>query len=220
MAARKGGSRERLLDAAEALFAERGFDGASTRDIAVRAGDTLGTLGYYFSSKENLLLEVLSRRWAPINDHRRELYCGFAKQAPMNKVSLDESIEAIARPFLERALGPDAAWRSYTSLVGRALQSRSAIYSTKSVQLFDPVVKELLGWLHDSAPDASSADIVFGYQLLIGCLVEVSLESERERFRRVGDNVARPAAPDDVIAPILRFVQNGFRACILYGKPG
>ena len=48
MAAPKGGSRDRLLDAAEKLFAQRGFDGTSIRDIAARSGDTIGTLSYHF----------------------------------------------------------------------------------------------------------------------------------------------------------------------------
>jgi AcrR family transcriptional regulator len=47
-------ARERILRAALAAFAERGFDGAKTREIAARADVTLGLLQYYFGSKPKL----------------------------------------------------------------------------------------------------------------------------------------------------------------------
>jgi len=48
------GTRERILGAALAMFAERGFDGATTRDIAARAGTNLGLIQYHFGGKERL----------------------------------------------------------------------------------------------------------------------------------------------------------------------
>jgi AcrR family transcriptional regulator len=52
-------TRERILNSAIALFAERGFDGTATKAIAERAGVPSGLLFYYFSSKEQLLEEIL-----------------------------------------------------------------------------------------------------------------------------------------------------------------
>ena len=50
-------TREKILDAAEALFAEHGFEGASMRMITARAGVNLAAVNYHFGSKENLLRE-------------------------------------------------------------------------------------------------------------------------------------------------------------------
>ena len=47
-------ARERILEAALAAFAENGFDGSKTRDIASRADVTLGLVQYYYGSKLNL----------------------------------------------------------------------------------------------------------------------------------------------------------------------
>ena len=47
-------SRERILGAALEAFSQKGFDGATTREIAARAGATLGLLQYYFGGKANL----------------------------------------------------------------------------------------------------------------------------------------------------------------------
>jgi TetR/AcrR family transcriptional regulator, regulator of cefoperazone and chloramphenicol sensitivity len=56
------GTRERLLDTAERLFADRGFAATSVRDITDAAGANLGAVNYYFRSKENLYAEVFIRR--------------------------------------------------------------------------------------------------------------------------------------------------------------
>jgi AcrR family transcriptional regulator len=62
------GTRERLLDTAERLFAERGFAGTSVREIADAAKANLGAINYHFQSKENLYAEVFTRRVALLRD--------------------------------------------------------------------------------------------------------------------------------------------------------
>lgn len=57
-------SREFLLNAAEALFCERGYDGVSLSEIAVAAGLSRGTPNYFFGSKEQLYQSVLARAFA------------------------------------------------------------------------------------------------------------------------------------------------------------
>lgn len=95
------GARIRILDAALAVFAQRGFDGARTREIADRAGANLGLITYYFRDKDRLwraavtraftrlqgeLAEVLTPR--PDDDERIELerlvrrFVGFVARNP------------------------------------------------------------------------------------------------------------------------------------------
>jgi AcrR family transcriptional regulator len=54
--------REHILNVAEELFAEKGFDGTSVRDIAQRAGVNLAMISYYFGSKEKLLESLIEAR--------------------------------------------------------------------------------------------------------------------------------------------------------------
>jgi len=55
-------TRARILDAAELLFAERGFDGASIRDIATAAGAPVGLVHHHGEGKEELFRQVVARR--------------------------------------------------------------------------------------------------------------------------------------------------------------
>jgi AcrR family transcriptional regulator len=61
---RDASTRERILDEALRSFAERGFDGASTRAIATRAGVNQGLIPYYFGTKEALWREAVDRAFA------------------------------------------------------------------------------------------------------------------------------------------------------------
>jgi TetR/AcrR family transcriptional regulator len=69
-----GRSRKAILDAAERLFAERGFDATSLNDIAAAAGLSRGTPSYFFGSKERLYEAVLERVFAEREEATREAF--------------------------------------------------------------------------------------------------------------------------------------------------
>jgi len=68
-----GKLKEKILDAAEIAFAERGYTGISVRDIAERAGVNQGLIRYYFDTKEQLFDEVYKRRGGLLSGHRHVL---------------------------------------------------------------------------------------------------------------------------------------------------
>jgi TetR/AcrR family transcriptional regulator len=63
----KSGAREQILNAADALFGEVGFDAASTREIAERCGINKALIHYHFQSKQALLEAVLDRYYESLN---------------------------------------------------------------------------------------------------------------------------------------------------------
>src|SRR5262245_889773 len=90
------GTQNRVLDAAERLFAEHGFEGASIRAIVDAAKVNLAAVHYHFRSKEALLEAVLLRRISVINEARlKSLEAAEAAAAPK-----PPSVEAIVRAFV------------------------------------------------------------------------------------------------------------------------
>src|SRR5579871_1236893 len=72
-------TRSRLLDAALAIFAETGFDGASVRQICDRAGvRNIGAINYHFQSKERLYAETV-----------KQAFCMDAEGLPLPQWSED-----------------------------------------------------------------------------------------------------------------------------------
>lgn len=60
--------KDHILDVAEKVFSELGFDGASTRTISGEAGVNMAMLNYYFGSKEGLFLAVFNRKIISFKD--------------------------------------------------------------------------------------------------------------------------------------------------------
>ena len=63
----KAATRKRILDAGKSLFRSKGFDQATTRDIAREVGVATGTMFNYFASKEAIVVEVLLHSSATLN---------------------------------------------------------------------------------------------------------------------------------------------------------
>ncbi|WP_316816819.1 TetR/AcrR family transcriptional regulator [Pedobacter nyackensis] len=66
----KADKKSSILEAAEKLFCERGYEATSTRHIAKEAGANMAMINYYFGSKEGVFMEIISKR---IADFRLQL---------------------------------------------------------------------------------------------------------------------------------------------------
>ncbi|MDX1511985.1 MAG: TetR family transcriptional regulator [Nitriliruptorales bacterium] len=104
----------RVLDAAEFLFAEHGFEGASVRDITERARAGVAAVNYHFGSKEGLLRAVLDRTVVPITRRRSELLDEALARSDGEPLELRTLLEAFVLPDLLairelHARGPHAA---------------------------------------------------------------------------------------------------------------
>ncbi|HNV03425.1 MAG TPA: helix-turn-helix domain-containing protein [Vicinamibacterales bacterium] len=90
-------TRERLLDAAERLFASRGFPGAFVREITEAAGANLGAVNYHFRSKAGLYAEVFARRAALL---RAPVLAAARDAAAHARRDPDRAFRALGRAFL------------------------------------------------------------------------------------------------------------------------
>jgi AcrR family transcriptional regulator len=90
-------TRDRIIRSAELLFAQNGYDGTSLREITEKAGVNVASVNYHFGSKENLLVSLLDRIIAPINEERLELLDAVSADGP---AGVEETLEAFLRPDL------------------------------------------------------------------------------------------------------------------------
>ena len=91
-------TRDKILDAAESLFVERGFSATSLRAIADRAGVNLAATNYHFGSKKGLLVEVFHRHIGPINEQRLANLHQLEKSG--QPVTARKILEAFFQPFV------------------------------------------------------------------------------------------------------------------------
>ena len=110
----------RILDAAEALFMEHGFEATSLRVITTAAGVNLAAANYHFGSKEALFQAVLTRRLDPMNRERVDLLDRFEAETAPAVLPCERILSALFIPALRLARDPQRGGKNFLRLLGRA----------------------------------------------------------------------------------------------------
>src|SRR5437867_10865307 len=113
-------TKEKILDAAEALFMEHGFEATSLRQITAAAGVNLAAVNYHFGSKEELFQAVLTRRLDPMNQERIALLTRFERDAAPAPLPCEKILTAMFVPALKLARDPERGGTNFLRLLGRA----------------------------------------------------------------------------------------------------
>lgn len=113
-------TKDRILDAAEGLFMEHGFEATSLRSITAAAAVNLAAVNYHFGSKEELFQAVLTRRLDPMNQKRVDLLTRLEHEAAPEPLPCDRILSAMFMPALELARDPERGGKDFLRLLGRA----------------------------------------------------------------------------------------------------
>jgi AcrR family transcriptional regulator len=164
-------TRDRLLTAAAALLAERGYEAVSIRAVTQAAGSSVSAAHYHFGSKEALVRETLRSRIEPMNARRLALLTALeADGAP----SPEAIVEAFLRPALELSAGGDEAALTYrrlpASLHFAAPERVQGLYQ----EIFGEVTERFLAALAGALPGRDHRDLPLALQLGIGAMVHAT----------------------------------------------
>src|ERR1051326_6716578 len=113
-------TKTRILDAAERLFVEHGFEATSLRSLPSAAGVNLAAVHYHFGSKEELFQAVLTRRLDPMNQERIDLLGKVECEAGAKPPSCEKVLFAMLIPALKLARDEKRGGKQFLRLVGRA----------------------------------------------------------------------------------------------------
>lgn len=170
--------RDRILDAAEALFAERGFDGVTLRQIASSAGVDVALANYHFGKKLELFDAVFERRAALLNQSRLDALRKVQAEQADSGPSVEQIIEAFLRPLELTQETADPGWRHYLALI--AYVNNSTYWGKRMMsKLFDDLVQEFIAALRQALPTASDQDLYWCYHNLSGALTLTLAQTER-----------------------------------------
>jgi AcrR family transcriptional regulator len=97
-------TKTRILDVAQKLFAEHGFDATSLRAITKEAGVNLASVNYHFQSKEALIQALFARQVEPLNAARIQMLDDAERKAGDGPVPVEELVDAFASPMLGMCL--------------------------------------------------------------------------------------------------------------------
>jgi len=151
-------TKGRVIAAASALFAERGFHGTTARDIARRATVNVAAGHYHFGSKEALYLEVLRAQFA---DMTATLEARGARPAPgqmrPHQAALREMLRMRIAAMLELLLGPPLGLHG--TLMMREMCDPSAALPDIVEQFIEPLKREMAAIVAGLRPGLGRDDV-------------------------------------------------------------
>lgn len=113
-------TKTRILDAAELLFTEHGFEATSLRQLTSAAGVNLAAVNYHFGSKEELFQAVLTRRLDPMNQERIDLLDKLEREAGGRSPTCEKILFAMLIPALRLARDEKRGGKNFLKVLGRA----------------------------------------------------------------------------------------------------
>jgi AcrR family transcriptional regulator len=209
-------TKEKLMDAAERLFARRGFHGTSVRDITGAAGVDLSLVNYHFGSKHELLAAVIERRGQVLNEERLRRLAEVRLRAAPAPPSTEAVVDAFFDPILDLLAHAGPGWHSYFSLL--AYVNNSPEWGRELMgKTFDGVVRQFIQAVMDSLPGVAPADIFWGYNFLTGALT-LSL-AETGRLDVLSDGLCRSNDVAALRARLGPYVTAGLRGLAQPKRP-
>ncbi|MDB5535031.1 MAG: hypothetical protein JWO28_3346 [Hyphomicrobiales bacterium] len=180
-------ARARIISAAEALFAELGFDGASVRQIALAAKVPLALVSYHFGSKEGLYRAIFELRAPSVVEQRNAgLQLANAEKDPERRLEL--VVKALLIPMLKLRTTEKNA--RFGALLAREVSDPKSLDRGIIRDMFDPVARSFIEAMREILPDRSDAEINWAYQVMIGALVHVM--GDAGRIVRLSDGACDP----------------------------
>ena len=203
-------TRTAILEAAERLYAARGFADVTMRDIVAAAGVNLAAVNYHFGSKDELIAELFVTRSLATNRERlHELKA--AEDAGGGRADIDAIFAALVGPTLRGCLGPDKQRSDAARFMIRAsVESVPPIRKIKTREVDH--LKRFAAALRRTLPDHPPVDIFWALHFALAMAHQTIRDSER--LTRMSDGLCDL---NDVQGMIDRVVAVAVMA--LMGKP-
>ena len=201
-------TKQRILDAAEHLFARDGYHATSLRGITTTADANLAAVNYHFGSKEALLEAVIVRRLDPLNEIRRGQLETLLQKAELagELPSCREVLRAFVEPTLRlRQQGSEA--EDFIALIGRTLAEPRGIAMSIFLRHMQPLLQRIFQALALSLPALTEQDLFWRMHFTMGCLSHIM--RCHERYSMVPENVNIDLPVDELIEHFLDFTTAG-----------
>jgi len=198
-------TKERILDAAEMLFAQYGFGGTSLRQVTSQADVNIAAVNYHFGSKENLVNEVFRRRMDEMSAQRLDQLKAATAERPGD---LDAVLAAFVEPPLAMAQDRHGGG-AFIRVIARAYAEKNDGLRRFLSEQYGHVLREFVRAIAECVPGLSKEALYWRLDFLAGALTYAMADFGMiKRPAGMSESEHRERAARELI----RFAAAGFRA--------
>ena len=192
-------TKTRILDTAEKLFGQNGFEATSLRDITAEAQVNLAAINYHFQSKDSLIDAVIQRRIEPVNRRRLEML-----DAAGPNPSVEQIVQAFVTPVLERDI------TTMVPLMGRVLATPDVFVMRVFKKHLSVVAARFAEAMAVALPQLTPEERMWRLIFMAGAMAHVL--SWSHVLPEMTGGLCDPSDRKAVTARLTRFVSAGLRA--------
>jgi len=203
-------TRERILNAAEQLFAAHGFHGTSMRDVASAIPCGIALVTYHFGTKETLFSLVIKRRATYMAQARIHALDAARVKAQGKPIPVEDLVSGYVWVFVERSVAGGEGWKNYSRFVAR--HANSPEFANILGDHYDPVARQYLDEFERTFPHMPQKDLYYAFSFLVGTMVSTVAEPGRVEQLSCGQVKANDV--EEVFRRMLPFLSAGFKSLV------
>lgn len=202
-------TRDRILDAAEALFVEHGFEATSMRMITGRAEANIAAVNYHFGTKDALIQEVFRRRLTELNHRRLVVLDTLEADAKGEPLKPSRIVHAFFGTALEMAADTGGGGHTFMRLLGRTYTEPNGFVRQFLAEEYAEVVERFLAALYRALPDVPREEILWRFHFMMGAMsYAIAGTDALQLFAGSFDD----ADPERLTPRLMSFLLGGLRA--------
>lgn len=202
-------TRDRILDAAEVLFVEHGFEATSMRMITSRAGANIAAVNYHFGTKDALIQEVFGRRLTELNRQRLAALDRLQAEANGEPLKPSRIVDAFFGTALALAADTEHGGHTFMRLLGRTYTEPNAFVRQFLAEEYAEVIHRFLDALYGALPDAPREEILWRFHFMMGAMsYAIAGTDALQLFAGSFDD----ADPQRLMPRLMSFLLGGLRA--------
>ena len=201
-------TRNRILLAAERLFARHGYGGTSLRAVMAEAGANTASAHYHFGGKEALLRAIFDLRVAATNEEREALLDACARDAGQGAPKLRPLLEAFFGPAIRLSRSPEG--QDFNQISALCSVDPDAAVRRIVFDAYDRLARRFIALLRRACPKLDEATLYWRLNCLYGSMMYMRTQNGRVAHL-LGERDADLDA-EAILNELVNFVEGGFLA--------
>ncbi len=200
-------TRRRLLEAAEELFSQEGFERVSVRDITERASANVAAINYHFGSREGLVGQVMARYINPINEERLRLLDEIEARHGDSPPPLEEVMDAFVRPFATQVSRSELSERLFFKLMARVCGDQLAELPAEVERGFETMLARFRAAFRRCLPEVPEEELTWRIHFAVGAMLHSM--AHWEMLNRFSQGAAGSPTTETILNRLIQFAVAG-----------